>query len=56
LGLSRSRSAHGRFRARLGEAGVREVEVTALPLLEPGHFEGALVVFWPVQNAAPETS
>lgn len=54
--LRSGRPAHGRFRARLGEAGVREVEVTALPLLEPGHFEGALVVFWPVQNAAPETS
>ena len=41
--LRSGRPAHGRFRARLGEAGVAEVEVSALPLLEPGHFEGALV-------------
>jgi hypothetical protein len=31
---------------------LREVEVSALPLLEPGNFEGALVVFWPVEDAA----
>ena len=54
--LQSGRPAHGRFHARLGEAGVCEVEVTALPLLEPDCFEGALVVFWPVQAAAPKTS
>jgi PAS domain-containing protein len=46
--------AQGRFRARL-ETGLREVEVSALPLLEPGFYEGALVVFWPIEDAAPET-
>lgn len=54
--LRSGRPGHGRFRARLGETGVAEVEVSALPLLEPGYFEGALVVFWPVETAAPETS
>jgi hypothetical protein len=32
------------------------VEVTALPLLEPDYFEGALVDFWPVETPAPETT
>ncbi len=48
--------AQGRVRLRFGEGGLREVEVSALPLLEPGNFEGALVVFWPVEDAAPGTT
>jgi PAS domain-containing protein len=54
--LREGRPAHGRLRARLGESGVREVELSALPLLEPGSFEGALVVFWPVEVATPVTT
>jgi hypothetical protein len=54
--LRSGRPAHGRFHARLGEVGVCEVEVTALPLLEPDYFEGALVDFWPVETPAPETT
>jgi PAS domain-containing protein len=54
--LRGGRPAQGRFRARLGESGVREVKLSALPLLEPGHFEGALVVFWPVDAGAPGTT
>jgi PAS domain-containing protein len=54
--LREGRPAHGRFRARLGQSGVREVELSALPLLEPDYFEGALVVFWPVDADAPDTT
>ena len=54
--LRGGRPAHGRFRARLGEGAVREVELSALPLIAPDHFEGALVVFWPVEGAAPGTT
>ena len=54
--LRSGRPAQGRFRARLGERGVREVELSALPLLEAGNFEGALVVFWPVEAAARDTT
>jgi PAS domain-containing protein len=54
--LRGGRPAQGRFRARLGESGMTEVELSALPLLEPGNFEGALVVFWPVEAAAPDTT
>jgi hypothetical protein len=32
---------------------LREVEVSALPLIEPGFLEGVLLVFWPVELAAP---
>jgi len=46
--------AQGRFHIRLSEGGLHEVEVSALPLLEPDFYEGALVVFWRVEDAAPE--
>ena len=48
--------AQGRFHVRLDDSRLREVEVSALPLLEPGYYEGALVVLWPVEDAAPGTS
>ena len=48
--------AQGRFHVRLGDGVLREVEVSALPLLEPDYYEGALVVFWPVEDAAREQS
>lgn len=54
--LREGHPAQGRFHIRLGEDGLREVEVSALPLLEPDFYEGALVVFWPVEDAAPETT
>jgi len=47
--------AQGHFHARL-DGELRQVEVSALPLLEPGFYEGALVVFWPVEDAAPDTT
>lgn len=46
--------AQGRFHVRFEGSILREVEVSALPLLEPGFYEGALVVFWPVEAAARE--
>jgi PAS domain-containing protein len=46
----------GRFHVRLEGSALREVEVSALPLLEPGFYEGALVVFWPIEDAAPDTT
>ncbi|MDX6642911.1 MAG: hypothetical protein QOD76_873 [Solirubrobacteraceae bacterium] len=55
--LREGRPAQGRFHVRLGaEAEPQEVEVTALPLLEPGNFEGALLIFWRVEQAAPGTT
>jgi PAS domain-containing protein len=51
--LREGRPAQGRFWVRLGaEPTLREVEVSAIPLVEPGLYEGALVVFWPVEQAA----
>jgi len=54
--LREGHPAQGRFHVRLGESGLREVEVSALPMLEPDNYEGALVVFWPVEAAVPETT
>lgn len=48
--------AQGRFHVRLADGALREVEISALPLLEPGNFEGALVVLWPVEDAASGTT
>jgi PAS domain-containing protein len=56
VALRKGRPAQGRFHARLGESGMREVEVSALPMLEPDNYEGALVIFWPVEAAAPDTT
>jgi PAS domain-containing protein len=53
--LREGHPAQGRFHVRL-EDGLEEVEVTAIPLLEPGYFEGAMLVFWPVERAAPGTT
>jgi PAS domain-containing protein len=54
--LREGRPAQGRFHVRLAEDGdLREIEVSALPLLEPDNYEGALVVFWPVEAAASGT-
>jgi PAS domain-containing protein len=47
------RPAHGRFHLRLKGQELREVEVSALPLIEPDFLEGVLLVFWPVELAAP---
>jgi PAS domain-containing protein len=47
------RPAQGRFHLRLAGQQLREVEVSALPLIEPGFLEGVLLVFWPVELAAP---
>jgi PAS domain-containing protein len=46
----------GRFHVRLDGQELREVEISALPLLEPGFYEGALVVFWLVEDAAPQAT
>ena len=52
--LREGRPAQGRFWVRLGgEPALRQVEVSAIPLVGPGVYEGALVVFWPVEQAAP---
>jgi PAS domain-containing protein len=55
--LREGRPAQGRFHVRLAANGeLREVEVSAIPLLEPDHYEGALLVFWPVEQAASGTT
>ncbi len=56
MALREGHPAQGRFHIRLGEDSLREVEVSALPLLEPDFYEGALVVFWPIEDAARETT
>jgi PAS domain-containing protein len=53
--LREGRPTQGRFEIRVGD-GLREVEVSAIPLVEPGYSEGAMVVIWPVKQAAPGTT
>jgi PAS domain-containing protein len=53
--LRDGRPAQGRFTVRLA-AGLSEVEVSSLPLQHPDAYEGALVAFWPVEAAQPETT
>ncbi len=51
--LKGGRPAQGRFHLRLARQELREVEVSALPLVEPDFLEGLLLLFWPVEFAAP---
>lgn len=50
------RPAQGQFRLRFADGELHDVEVSALPLVEPGYFEGVLLVFWPIESAAPGTT
>jgi PAS domain-containing protein len=50
--LRSGRPALGRFRFNLGDGSLREVEVSAIPMLVPEHFEGALIMFWLVEDSA----
>jgi hypothetical protein len=49
------RPAQSRFHLRFAGQELREVEVSALPLIEPGCLEGVLLVFWPGELAAPDS-
>jgi len=52
--LRDGRPVQGRFRLALGSDKPEQVELSAIPMLDPDHFEGALIVFWPVEAAGPE--
>lgn len=54
--LRAGRPAQGTFRVRLGDRGLQRVEVSALPLVDKDRYDGSLVVFWPVEAAAPGTN
>ena len=41
---------------RLGEGGFTKVEVSAIPLVDVKSYDGSLIVFWPVEAAAPGTN
>ena len=45
--------ANGRFHVRVREEDLVEVEVSALPLVTPHGFQGALVVFWRAGGGEP---
>jgi PAS domain-containing protein len=53
--LATGRPTQGRFYLRLGGQELRAMEISALPLVEPGFLEGVLLVFWPADRAAPES-
>jgi PAS domain-containing protein len=54
--LRGGRPAQGSFMVRLGERGLQEVEVSALPLVDIDRYDGSLILFWPVEAAAPGTN
>jgi PAS domain-containing protein len=55
VALREGRPSQGRFRIRAHDERMIDVEVTAVPLIEPGNFEGAVVVFWPVDASIDAT-
>jgi hypothetical protein len=54
--LRGGKPAQGEFMVRLGGRGLARVEVSALPLLEMDRYDGSMIVFWPVEEAAPGTN
>jgi PAS domain-containing protein len=55
VALHEGRPSQGRFRIRAHDERMIDVEATAVPLIEPNHFEGAVVVFWPVDASIDAT-
>ncbi len=47
VALREGRPRQGRLRLRTHDHRMIDVEVTAVPLIEPDRFEGAVVVLWP---------
>jgi PAS domain-containing protein len=47
VALRTGRPSQGRFRVRAHDHRMIDVEATAVPLIEPDQFEGAMVVLWP---------
>jgi PAS domain-containing protein len=54
--LRGGKPAQGTFMVRLGDRGLSQVEVSALPLIDREAYDGSLIVFWPVEAAAPGTN
>ena len=50
--LMNNRPAHDRFAVRPLDGGERLIEVSALPIVGAGGYRGAIVVFWPVEDAS----
>ncbi len=47
VAMREGRPTQGRVRLRAHDQRIIDVEATALPLIEPDRFEGAVVVLWP---------
>jgi PAS domain-containing protein len=48
LALQHGRSMHSRLHIQGGNGDLREMEVSALPIVGTGGFRGAIAIFWPV--------
>ena len=55
IALEEGHPAQGRVHVRLGGGDLRAVEVTAVPLLDPDNYEGAVVLFWPAEAGGMES-
>ena len=53
LALRANRAAHARHRIRSTGGAVREVEVSGMPIMGAGGFQGAMIFFWPAGEPAP---
>ena len=54
--LRRGRPAHGSFKVRSVVGEEYEIESTALPIVAEEGQEGAMILFWPVDGSARQTS
>ena len=51
--LRANRAAHAHHRIRSAGGALREVEVSGMPIIGAGGFQGAMIFFWPAGEPAP---
>ncbi len=54
--VRRGRPAHASFGVRAFDGEVHEVECSAFPILTPHGSQGAIAIFWPVEDDLPDTA
>jgi PAS domain-containing protein len=54
--LRAGRPAHGNFRICVAGGTHQDIAASAIPIVGPGGSSGAIVIFWPLAETAPEVS
>jgi PAS domain-containing protein len=50
IALRRNRPAHSRFRIRTHDGALRDIRVSAIPIVTTEGTRGAMAIFWPIEE------